>query len=121
MTFPSITFKHTHTDEARHLETVVEHKLAALKKYLTHQNDVRCEVEFAKEAANQSGQIYRVEMNLWSEGTLFRAEATDETFEKAIDRARDDLDHELRKAHDKRDSLFKRSGRAFKEMMRWGK
>lgn len=121
MAFPSITFKHTHTNEARHLESVVEHKLAALKKYLTHKHDVRCEVEFAKEAANQSGLIYRVEMNLWSDGKLFRAEATEETFEKAIDRARDDLDYELRKAHDKRESVFKRSGRALKEMMRWGR
>ena len=116
--FPSITFKHTHTDEARHLEDVVTHKFAAFEKYIGDESDVRCEVEFAKEAANQSGAIYRVEGNVWVAGTLFRAEATEDTFEKAIDSVRDDLDAEMHKDHDKRVALAREGARAAKEMLR---
>ncbi len=121
MAFPSISFKHTHTDEARHLEPVVEHKFAAFEKYLGERTVARCEVEFAKETASQSGKIFRVEANIWLSGKLFRAEGVAETFEKGIDIVRDELDYELRKAHDKRESLVRRGGRKLKEMMRWGR
>jgi ribosomal subunit interface protein len=121
MSFSTLTFKHTHTDAARHLEPLVEHKLAALEKYFKHSSVVRCEVEFVKETASHSGNICRVEVNLWSDGTMHRAEAVAATFEKAIDEVRDELDHELRKAHDKRDSLLRRGGRKLKNLMRWGK
>lgn len=118
MSFPSITFKHTHTDEARHLEDVVVHKFSALEKYMGDETDVRCEVEFVKEAGNQSGAIFRVEGNVWVAGTLFRAEATEETFEKAIDSVRDDLDAEMHKAHDKRVAQIRDGAREAKELLR---
>lgn len=121
MNFPSISFKHTHTDEARHLEEVVEKKFAAFDKFIGSATDVRCEVEFQKVTASKSGEIYRVEANVWRSGKLFRAEATDTTFEKAIDTVRSELDTELRKAHDKRESLVRRGGRRLKDMLRWGK
>ncbi len=118
MSFPSITFKHTHTDEARHLEDVVVHKFAALEKYIGEESDVRCEVEFRKEAANQSGDIFCVEGNVWVAGTLFRAEATEATFEKAIDSVRDDLDAEMHRVHDKRVAQARDGAREAKEMLR---
>jgi ribosomal subunit interface protein len=121
MAFPSITFKHTRTDEARHLEEVVEHKFASFEKYIGNETAAHCEVEFQKEAPHQSGLVYRVEVNLSVGGKFFRAEATDETFEKAIDAVRSELDGELRKAHSKRESLIRRGGRKMKEMLRWGK
>jgi len=118
MAFPLVTFKHTNTDEGRHLEEVVTHKLITLEKYIGNETDTRCEVEFRKEAANQSGLIYRVEVNLWKAGDLFRAEALDESFEKAIDTARAELDAEMRKAHDKHLDQVRDGGRAAKEMLR---
>jgi len=120
MSFPSITFKHTQTDAARHLEEVVVHKFAALEKYIGDETDVRCEVEFAKEAGNQSGAIFRVEGNVWVAGTLFRAEATEETFEKAIDSVRDDLDAEMHRAHDKRVDHARDGARLAKDILRGG-
>jgi len=116
--FPIITFKHTHTDEARHLEDIVTHKFTALEKYIGDESDVRWEVEFAKEAANQSGAIYRVEGNVWVAGKLFRAEAREDTFEKAIDSVRDDLDAEMKKAHDKHLDAVRDGARVAKEMLR---
>ncbi|MBY0310115.1 HPF/RaiA family ribosome-associated protein [Patescibacteria group bacterium] len=121
MSFPSITFKHTRTDEAKHLEELVTHKFATLAKYIGNEPSARCEVEFQKEAPHQSGLVYRVEVNVSVKGKFFRAEATDETFEKAIDVVRSELDTELRKAHSKRESLVRRGGRKMKDMLRWGK
>lgn len=121
MSFPSITFKHTRTDEARHLESVVVHKFASLAKYVGNETAAYCEVEFQKEAPHQSGLVFRVEANVTIAGKFFRAEATDETFEKAIDAVRSELDVELRKAHSKRESLIRRGGRKVKDMLRWGK
>lgn len=121
MAFPVITFKHLNTDEGRPLESLVEHKLATLEKYLGKRGDARCEVEFQKVAPKHSGMVYRLEVNLRVGGTLYRAEATCDTFEKAIDEVRSELDHELRKAHDKRENLVRRGGRKLKEMLRWGK
>lgn len=117
MSFPTITFKHSHTDEGRQLEAVVVHKFAALAKYIGEETDVRCEVEFLKEAGNQSGLIYRTEANVWVAGTLFRAEATEETFEKAIDSVRDDLDAEMHKVHDKRVALARAGAREAKQLL----
>lgn len=121
MAFPSITFKHTHTDEAKPLEEVVEKKFSAFDKFIGSASDARCEVEFQKVTASKSGDIYRVEANVWRGGRLFRAEATAGSFAAAIDVVRDELDNELRKAHDKRESLVRRGGRKLKEMLRWGK
>ena len=49
---------------------------------------------------------------------MFRAEATEETFEIAIDVVRNELDQAMRKSHEKRDSLKRQGGRKIKEMIR---
>lgn len=121
MAFPLITFKHTGTDEAKHLEDVAVNKLQALDKYVGEETDVRCEVEFQKVAPQNSGNIYRAEVNFWLGGKMYRAEATLDSFEKALDEVRNELDKELRRAHSKRESMVRRGGRKLKEMLRWGK
>lgn len=120
MAFPNLTFKHSHTDEGRHLEGVVGDKFDALQKYISDPESARCEVEFEKAAPKNSGDVYRVEANMWVSGKLYRAEATLATFEKAIDEVRNELDKEMRRAHKKRESLFRRGSRKIKDMMRWG-
>ncbi len=118
MTFPTITFKHTHTDEARHLEDVVSSKFTAFQKYIGDESDVRCEVEFQKVTSHQSGAIFRMEANVWVAGELYRAEATAESFEKAIDMVRDDIDAEMHRVSDKHESMVRDGARKAKEMMR---
>jgi ribosomal subunit interface protein len=120
MTFPTITFKY-HNNDSHHLEKIVSQKFATLEKYLGDETDIKCAVEFEKVAPRQSGKVYRVEANLWVAGALYHAEETSDSFEKAIDEVRDEIDQEMRRANDKKDSLFKRGGRKLKEMMRWGR
>lgn len=120
MSLPIIQFKATNTELEERLQNLVDQKFQSLDKFIGDETDVKCEVEFDKVTAQQSGKIFRVECNLSLKGTLYRAEATLESFEEAIDEVKDELDKELRRAHDKRDTMVKKGGRAIKEMMQNG-
>ena len=120
MAFPMIAFKGTNTELDPSLQDVVTQKFSSLEKFIGDETDVKCEVEFEKVTTQQSGPVHRVEANLWCHGKLYRAEATEDTFEAAIDGVRNELDKELRRANDKRDSLMKRGGRKLKDMLRFG-
>lgn len=117
MTFPSINYKFNGLAEAQALTDIVEQKCAAFEKYLRENSDVLCTVEFQKVAPQHNGQVHRVEANLTIDGTLFRAEATEESFEKAIDEVRDELDKEIRTAKEKQETLLKQGARTVKEQM----
>jgi ribosomal subunit interface protein len=119
MTFPAITFKHTNVEPNYTLQELVTSKLEGLEKYLG-KSSARCHVEFEKMVAHQHGPICRIEVNLGRGSTLFRAEATEESFEKAIDEVRRNLEQELERAHDKRINVFRRSARRMKEALRFG-
>ncbi len=117
MTFPTINYKFNDLAEAQALTDIVEQKCTAFEKYLHNNGSANCDVEFKKVAPQQNGQVHRVEINLQIDGTLFRAVATEESFEKAIDEVRDELDKELRKAKEKQQTLDKQAGREVKEQM----
>jgi ribosomal subunit interface protein len=116
MTFPTINYKYNGIEEAKQLAEVVDQKFASLVKLVGEQATV-CEVEFEKVATHQHGRFYRVEANLTVKGNLYRAEATEESFEKAIDEVRHGLEQELSKAKDKHHTLDRDNGRALKEQM----
>ncbi len=120
MTFPTITFTHKNVTSDQILQTLVSNKLKSLDKYLEGARSVRCEVEIERTTAHAHGPVCRIEVNLWRGDRLVRAEATEETFEKAVDEVRRNLEHELERAHDKRVSMFRKGARKIKDMMRWG-
>lgn len=121
MSFPTISFKSTNIEIGDGLKDVVNQKFESLEKYVGNETDARCEVEFEKETAHQSGNFFRVEANLWLAGKLYRAEATEVNFETAIDEVRNELDKALRRAGDKQNTLMKQGGRAIKKMLRFGR
>ena len=98
----------------------MEQKFAPLSKLIPDTTATRCEVEFEKTAEHQHGRIYRIEANVSVRGKLYRAEATEHTFEEALDKVRDELDSELTRAKDKKDTLHKRAGRALKRLLTRG-
>ncbi len=120
MSLQRITFKHTHTEVRPHLQDLVTEKLQTLDRFLGGKTDVKCEVEFAKVAPKRNGDIYRVEVNISSAGILHRAEATEETFERAIDVVRSELESELQRSRTKKQSLWRKGARKMKDMMRFG-
>ncbi len=120
MSFPRISTKSTNFTITPQLETLLEQKFEPLGKLIAVHGDERCDIELEKVAEHQSGKIYRAEVNLYTGGKLFRAEATEEQMEQAIDTARNELKHELQHAHGKRQSLWKRGHQKIKDMMRFG-
>jgi len=121
MALPIIQFKATNTELDGELQDLIEHKLQTLERFITTETDLKCEVEFEKLSHHKTGDVYRVEVNFFKDGQLFRAEAAAENFEKAIDEVRSELDKEMRRDHKKKDTLLKRGGRKIKNMMRFGK
>jgi ribosomal subunit interface protein len=123
MTFPIIQYKATNVSLDPSWQTLTEQKFRSLEKYINNGTDAQCDVEFEKETGDHhnAGKIHRVEVNLFVGGRLYRAEASEESFPKAIDEVRAELDRELAKANEKRETLIKRGGRKIKEMLRLGK
>ncbi len=120
MTFPTINYKYNGIEEAKSLTTAVDQKIGSLHKFIKEGSVVTCEVEFEKVSEQHHGKIYRVEVNLSRNGELYRAEATEHSFEEAIDKVRDELDGELSRAKDKQGTLRKRAGRALKALLSRG-
>jgi len=90
-------YKRNNLSDTQQAEALIEQKYVSLEKYWAENAVVLCEIEFEKVAAQKSGAIFRVESNLTVDGTLYRAEATLESFEKALDEVRNELDKELRR------------------------
>jgi len=120
MTFPPITFKHTNTPVAYHLQEIVTQKFESLAHHVAGDTTARCDVEFEKVAPHHNGPVYRVEANILSRGVMYRTEKTAENFEKAIDTVRAEIDRELQRAKTKKQSLWRKGARRMKNMMRFG-
>ncbi len=117
MTFPNINYKFNDLAEAQALTDLIEQKCSVFEKYLHGDEAVKCDIEFEKITPQNSGKIFRVETNLLIDGTLFRSVATEDSFERAIDVMRDELDRELYRAKEKHETLKKQGGREMKEKM----
>ncbi len=120
MTFSHINTKATNITITPKLQTLLEQKFLPLGKYLDERADILCEIELEKTLPQQSGKIYRAEVNLTNNGKLYRVEATEEQIEQAIDSARTQLKNELQRVQGKRISLLKRGSQMFKRMLRTG-
>lgn len=119
MSFPTINFKKTNVEIEDKLVELMEQKLRSLEKFIGEAPTI-CDVEFEKVTHHQTGNVHRVEVNLDLNGKLYRAEAVSDTFEKAIDEVRGELDNKLRSESGKKETLLKKGGRKLKELLRFG-
>lgn len=119
-TFPNITVKRTNFEQSAAVQEVLEKRLATLEKFLPEgETMLVCDVELEKQAGQETGRIFRAEINLQVGGTLLRAEATAERMEDAIEQAKNELKSELTRANGKRQSLFRRGAKKLKDMIRF--
>lgn len=119
-TFPHINIKTTHFEQTAVIEDVLEKRLATLEKFLPEgETMVVCDVELEKLTGQQSGRIFRAEINLQVGGAHFRAEATEGRMEDAIEEAKNELKSELVRQNGRRQSLFRRGAKRIKEMLRF--
>jgi ribosomal subunit interface protein len=121
MSFPIISFKHSNTPVSYHLQELVAQKFQSLAHHVEGNTTAGCEVEFEKVAPHNNGPVYRVETNIWFDGDLYRAENVADSFEKAIDAVRAEIDREMRRARSKKQSLWRKGARKIKNLMRFGK
>ena len=112
----NVTYKYNDLEETKALTPVMDAKMQhVLQKFIDDGAMVLCEVEFEKVSDHQSGKVFRVEANVTVDGSLLRAEAVENSFEKAIDEVRDEVDKKLRRTKGKQQSMLRRAGRKLKE------
>lgn len=120
-TFRSINTKTTNFEQTAVIGEVLEKRLQTLEKFLPEgETMLVCNVELEKLTGQQSGRIFRAEINLQVGGVLLRATATEEKMEDAIEQAKNEMKSELIRAHGKRQSLFRRGAKRIKDMLRFG-
>lgn len=117
MSFPSIIFKSTNIQVRDALFDLVEKKLAVLDKFIGDETDVKCEVEFEGLTQQTTGDIYRLEVNFWLAGNLYRTEAVRDNFENAIDEVQAELTRMLERGIGKKQTLERKIERQAKEEM----
>lgn len=81
----------------------VQEKMDMLQKYLGDIQVLNCDVEVGLTVGGQnSGEIYRAEVNLELPGELLRVEKTEKELFKAIDKVKDHLARAIRRYKEKR-------------------
>lgn len=120
MALPQINIKATNYELTDFIKDHLQKKLSLLEKVIPNDASVTCESELEKLSAHQTGRVFRAEVNMLIDGKLYRAEATEENMEDAIDIAKDELKREIRRSIDKRQSLMRRGGKKLKDMLRFG-
>ena len=85
------------------IKNFIQEKMARLEKYLGDTQILNCDVEVGMAVGGQnSGQIYRAEVNLEVPGELLRVEKTEKELFKAIDKVKDHLEIIIKKYREKR-------------------
>jgi len=103
--------------------SLIEEKLSGVDKFLGSEvGEPMLEVSIDESLeVVRSGAKFRAEGNLSVNGKHFHAEASGETLEAAVDRVRDELSREVKRAHGKSRNMLKRGGARIKNMLRFGR
>ena len=116
-----IQYKHTNYEPTSEVLDLVTKRLSNIgQKYLGNKDaTARAYVELGRAVgAQQTGDIWRTEINLDTEGELFRAEAVRGKLEDAVDEAVKELARELRRKKRKDEHFIKKGGAIIKSMLR---
>lgn len=97
----------------------VEKKVSSLEKYFRASPDALVQVEVGKSTQHhKQGNVFRAEIHVSGQGLDHYAAAEEADINAAIDAVKDDLARKLTHEKGKREALYRRGGRAVKEMMR---
>lgn len=113
-----IIFKKKDFEITPSIQDYVQKKMETLEKFLKSFGEEKmiADVELGKSTGRQkSGEIFRAEINLNLGGKMFRAESEQEDLLAAIDEVRDDLEQEIKKFKEKKETVFIRGARSLKK------
>ena len=118
-----VNIKTTQFDLTPELGEYLNKKIEMLERFAdASDTTLICDVEVGKiTEGQQSGRIYRAEININGKGLRLRAEALEETMPAAIDKAKDEMKRELRKSRGKDQTFLRRGGARLKELIRFGR
>lgn len=101
------------------IRTYLQDKLNAVDKFLPDDESIFAEVELAQTTKHhRKGDIFKAEVNLTTPGRLIRAVAEKWDLHAAIDAVKDELLREITTSKGKKLSLYRRSARLFKRLLR---
>jgi len=116
-----IIIKTTNTELTPAIEEYIYQKIGGVDKFLDDmdRNVIEARVEIGKVTRHhQTGNVFRVEVNLSLSGRLLRSEAEELDFRTAIDRAKEELEGEIKKYRGKKEAQYKRGARVAKKLLR---
>ena len=79
-----------------------------------------CDIEFQKSTHHQTGNVCRAEVTLDVGSKIYRSTKEEPTFEKAIDKVKDDILSELRNDKGRARDMIRRGAARMKKMLRGG-
>jgi ribosome-associated translation inhibitor RaiA len=115
-------FKFTDTPSDDRLRAYAEEKIDAFSKLL-HEREVEsamCYVEFKKSTHHHTGDVCSAEVTLEVTGKVYRCVKEEPTFEKAIDKVKDDILASLRADKGRARDFIRRGASMMKRMLRNG-
>ena len=120
----TINIKTKNIELSSAIRSYVEEKIGSVKKHIHDLNGdaVLADVEVGKTTDHHNkGELFRAEVNLEVGGKLYRAEATADDLYAAIDDVKDELIREVRTSSERKETLFRRGGRAIKNFLKFGR
>lgn len=118
----NINIKATNMELTQAIRDYVEKRIASLEKFIAaHGDNAQVQVEVGKTTNHhQKGDVFRAEMNISLAGKSyqFRAEAETADLYASVDRARDEMEAELKRFKGKREALYKRGAKTLKGLIK---
>jgi len=113
-----IIFRKKDFEITPNIQDYVQKKIETLEKFFKSfgEEKIVVEVDLGKTTGRQkTGEIFRAEINLSLGGKLFRSESEQSDLFAAIDEVRDDLEQEIKKFKEKKETIFIRGARSLKK------
>jgi ribosomal subunit interface protein len=111
----NIIIKGSHIEITAAIDMYVKKKLKTLEKFLDENSKVQADLGKISNH-HKSGDIFKAELNVQSNGQYSRVVAEDQDLYAAIDRAQDDMFDVLASRKDKRQTLWRRGAQTIKAL-----
>jgi ribosomal subunit interface protein len=119
-----INIKVTNFEMTPEVRKYVDEKLDSIAKLAVVEDEdteIKCDMELEMTREQQSGDIWRAEMNLSVGKEKFRAESRGQTIFAALDELKDEVSKLLRRNKKKKFNMIRRGGSKFKQWIRFGR
>lgn len=112
-------FKTTKMEADQELKDYVAKRIKKFEKLIPENaSPALVEIELERMTGQQSGKIFRAEVNLKVAGDYLRAEETAEDIRSAVDAMQEEMVRELRDTKEKRQTQTRKGAREAKEKLR---